>query len=87
MKWAFGSPPGSDGEHAVAGGWIRAVEPTEADAPYLAAVCDAFSPPHMSTLAREAIAPIPTVELTVHFRRGDARAWVADSSESTSRCS
>ncbi len=51
------------------GGWIRASEPTLADAPYLAAVCDAFSPPYFTTIEQSEIAPMPTVELTVHFRR------------------
>ena len=47
-----------------------------ADAPYLAAVCDAFSPPHFTTLARDEIAPVPTIELTVHFRRSLPTAGV-----------
>ncbi len=75
-RWVFGSPPGAAGERALAGGWIRAADPTPVDAGYLAAVCDAFSPPYFSTLPRGEIAPIPTIELTVHFRRSTPIAGV-----------
>lgn len=76
-RWVFGAPPGSRHERALAGGWIRAAEPTPADAAYLAAVCDAFSPPYFATLRQDQIAPVPTVELTIHFRRGPAESGVA----------
>ncbi len=76
-RWVFGTPPGTPGEHPVAGGWIRPVDATPGEPAYLAAVCDAFSPPYFSTQTREAIRPIPTVELTVHFRRAASASLVA----------
>ncbi len=75
-RWVYGTPPGTPGEHPLAGGWIRPVEATPAEPAFVAAVCDAFSPPHFSTLPRDAIRPVPTVELTVHFRRADATSLV-----------
>lgn len=67
-RWAFGGPPGADLDDPVAGGWIRSRDPSEVDTAYAVAVCDAFSPPYFTTLRRDQIAPIPTLELTVHLR-------------------
>jgi len=69
-RWAVGHPPFSGVEHALSGGWIRSAEPRVADAPLMAAFTDAW-PPACFALLRpgEAPTPVPTVDLTVHFRR------------------
>ena len=70
FRWVFGQPPGSNASLALAGGWLRPEEPHPADAPLVAAACDAF-PPTCFSLAPEpdAFGPIPTAEVTIHFRR------------------
>jgi len=70
FRWAFGQPPGSSAPIALSGGWVRPEEPRCADAPLVTAACDAF-PPTCFSMAPEpdAFGPIPTVELTIHFRR------------------
>jgi acyl-CoA thioesterase len=70
FRWAFGEPPGSNAPLALAGGWIRPGEPRRADALQVAAMCDAF-PPTCFSMAPEpdSLGPIPTAELTIHFRR------------------
>jgi len=47
-------------------GWIRLVEPEPIDGPVVAAMCDAFPPAVFTRSA--APNPVPTVDLTVHFR-------------------
>jgi acyl-CoA thioesterase len=69
-RWAIGDPPGSGSSAALCGGWIRNAEPRVADAPLLAAFCDAWPPACFSWAPdREAFGPVPTVDLTLHFRR------------------
>jgi hypothetical protein len=47
-------------------GWIRLAEPEPVDGPVVAAIMDAFPP---ATFSRsDAPNPVPTVDLTVHFR-------------------
>jgi acyl-CoA thioesterase len=47
-------------------GWIRLAEPEPIDGPVVAALCDAFPPAVFTRLAGPN--PVPTVDLTVHFR-------------------
>lgn len=68
-RWAVGERPGSGAERALLGGWIRPAEPRPLDAPLLTAYCDAWPPPAFAMRSVDEIGPIPTVELTVHFRR------------------
>ncbi|MEY2423768.1 MAG: hypothetical protein QOI95_3835 [Acidimicrobiaceae bacterium] len=49
-------------------GWIRLAEPEPIDGPVVAAMTDAF-PPAVFTRAAPPI-PVPTVDLTIHFRVG-----------------
>ena len=54
---------------ATCGGWIRLEEPRLADALLVAAFTDAFPPAVFArTTGREWLGPVPTVDLTVHFR-------------------
>jgi acyl-coenzyme A thioesterase PaaI-like protein len=65
---------------ALTEGWIRLADPEPVDAPLVAAMTDAF-PPAMFSKAT-ARNPVPTIDLTVHFRAGlpqpdlDATAFV-----------
>ncbi|HTY19176.1 MAG TPA: thioesterase family protein [Myxococcota bacterium] len=69
-RWAVGAPPGSGSAEALAGGWIRAAEPQTADAPLVAAFTDAWPPACFSWASERAtIGAVPTVDLTIHFRR------------------
>lgn len=65
-RWAIGDPPGSGGREALAGGWIRLSEPRPLDPPLLAAYADAWVPPVFARLTE--MNPVPTIDLTVHFR-------------------
>jgi acyl-CoA thioesterase len=48
-------------------GWIRLVNPEPIDGPVVAAMTDAFPP---AVFTRDAApSPVPTVDLTIHFRR------------------
>ena len=65
-RWALGDPPFSGSASARLGGWMRFVEPREADALALAAYCDAWLPTVYPRLRRPV--PAPTIDLTIHFR-------------------
>lgn len=75
-RWAIGRPPGAPaspdepgGAEALCGGWIRLGEPRVPDAPAVAAYTDAWPPACFSwASSRETIGPVPTVDLTIHFR-------------------
>ena len=79
-RWAVGSPPGTQGDTALAGGWIRLPEGRAVDALVVAAMTDGWIPPVFSRVAQAMI--VPTVDLTIHFRTtlplADARSddWV-----------
>lgn len=66
VRWVLGDPPGTDGERARAGGWIRLADPQPLDAPALVAFSDAWAPSAFSRLA--APLAVPTLDLTVHLR-------------------
>ena len=65
-RWAVGAPPGTQGDTALAGGWIRLPEGRTVDALVLAAMTDGWIPPVFSRVPQAMI--VPTVDLTVHFR-------------------
>ena len=62
----FGPMPFSEGDEALAGGWLRLAEPRVADAAAIAFYADAWLPSPYGRLA--APAPAPTIDLTIHFR-------------------
>jgi acyl-CoA thioesterase len=62
----FGPPPFSGADEALAGGWLRLVEPRAADAAAVALYADAWIPSPWSRLT--VLAPAPTIDLTIHFR-------------------
>lgn len=69
-----------DNGPAAVDAWIRLVEPEPVDGPVVAAMTDAFPP---AVFARsDTPNPVPTVDLTIHFRTGvpneglSAAAWV-----------
>jgi acyl-CoA thioesterase len=65
-RFTFGTTPFSGPAEALTGGWIRLNEPQVADDVYVMMLADAW-PPAVFQLA-EGFFPVPTVELTVHFR-------------------
>lgn len=87
-RWVTGDPrtPGAEGAgapgEARVAGWIRCQEGDLADAPLLAAVADAWPPAVFRLGEPGAFGPVPTVDLTLHFRatlpRPEARPgeWV-----------
>lgn len=64
---AEGAMPFSGSKEAVTGGWIRPVEAQAADAPLVACLTDAWIPAVLQRLA-EPVGPVPTIDLTIHFR-------------------
>ncbi len=66
MRWAIGSPPRTDGDQALAGGWIRFADPHLVDACAVAAIADAWVPPIFGRVSQPMV--VPTVDLTIHFR-------------------
>jgi acyl-CoA thioesterase len=68
-RWALGEPLGSGSGRALIGGWIRFEEPRVPDALGVAAFTDAL-PPAVFTRSdeRSHIGPVPTIDLTIHFR-------------------
>lgn len=66
LQWRFGDPPFSGAERAETGGWLALRERRPVDAPALCVLADAWFPAPWPRLT--ALAPAPTVDLTVHFR-------------------
>jgi acyl-CoA thioesterase len=65
--WAVGDPPFTNSDRAISGGWIRLAEPRVIEPVALAAIADAWVPSVFSRMSHPV--PVPTVDLTVHFRR------------------
>src|SRR2546421_1127448 len=65
-RHALGSKPFSGAEEALTGGWIRLNEPQTADDVFVMMLADAWPPAVFQVV--EGFFPVPTVELTVHFR-------------------
>ena len=66
MHGRFGAPPFSGADHAEAGGWLGLFERRQIDALSVAVLADAWYPAPWPRLS--ALAPAPTIDLTVHFR-------------------
>jgi acyl-CoA thioesterase len=66
MQHRFGAAPFSGAERGEAGGWLGLRERRELDAPAIAMLADAWFPAPWPRLS--ALAPAPTIDLTVHFR-------------------
>lgn len=66
MRWAIGHPPRTEGDQALAGGWIRFSDPEVVDAVGIAAIADAWVPPIFGRISQPMV--VPTVDLTIHFR-------------------
>jgi len=69
-RFAIGALPGAGQGRALIGGWIRSAEPRLADAALVAAFTDAWPPACFAWAQQpDGIGPVPTVDLTIHFRR------------------
>jgi acyl-CoA thioesterase len=66
-RWAVGDMPFTGSASAVSGGWLRLAEPRLADEIAIAALADAWVPSVFPRLS--GFVPVPTLDLTVHFRR------------------
>jgi acyl-CoA thioesterase len=66
MAPRFGPPPFSGGDRAETGGWLGLREQRPIDALTVLVLADAWFPAPWPRL--EALAPAPTIELTVYFR-------------------
>lgn len=66
MQGRFGDPPFSRSEHAEVGGWLGLREERPLDAAAVVLLADAWFPAPWPRL--RALAPAPTVDMTVHFR-------------------
>jgi acyl-CoA thioesterase len=66
MEWRFGERAFSGARHMEVGGWMGLREQRPLDALAVALLADAWFPAPWPRL--RALAPAPTVELTVHFR-------------------
>ena len=64
---AIGDWPFSGSKRALSGGWIRFTEPRPVDEIAIVALADAWMPSVFTRLERPIA--VPTVDLTVHFRR------------------
>ena len=79
QRWAQGPLPFSGGGgDAVAGGWIRLVEPRPVDHLLLAMLSDAWVPAVFGRVSPDERFSVPTVDLTVHFRAPLPHAGLAD---------
>jgi acyl-CoA thioesterase len=78
IRFLPGSGRGADADHAMTAGWIRlAGRGRVADAQLLAAYADALPPPVFALKPEVGVfGPLPTVDLTVHFRNPEAWAEV-----------
>jgi acyl-CoA thioesterase len=66
MQHRFGPPPFSGADRGETGGWIGLREERPLDAPAIAVLADAWFPAPWPRLT--ALAPAPTIDLTLHFR-------------------
>ena len=66
MQPRFGDPPFSRADRAETGGWLGLLEERPLDALTVLVLADAWYPAPWPRL--EALAPAPTIEMTVHFR-------------------
>jgi acyl-CoA thioesterase len=66
MQQRFGDPPWTSSDSAEVGGWLGLMEEREIDALTVAVLADAWFPAPWPRL--KALAPAPTIDLTLHFR-------------------
>jgi acyl-CoA thioesterase len=66
MQGRFGEPPFSRADHGEVGGWLGLFEQRPVDALTVSLLADAWYPAPWPRLS--ALAPAPTIDLTVHFR-------------------
>jgi len=66
MQHRFGEPPFSGSERGETGGWLGLREERPLDALAIAVLADAWFPAPWPRLS--ALAPAPTIDLTLHFR-------------------
>jgi acyl-CoA thioesterase len=66
MQHRFGAPPFSGADHGETGGWLGLCEARPLDAAAIAVLADAWFPAPWPRLT--ALAPAPTIDLTIHFR-------------------
>jgi acyl-CoA thioesterase len=66
FRWAAGAPLWSGADEALVGGWVRLVEPQEWDYPLITQLSDVWFPAVFPML--DGPNPVPTVDLTIHFR-------------------
>jgi acyl-CoA thioesterase len=66
MQHRFGEAPWSSSDRAETGGWLGLIEERPLDALAIAVLADAWFPAPWPRL--KALAPAPTIDLTVHFR-------------------
>jgi acyl-CoA thioesterase len=64
QRFALGASPGDKADRAETGGWLRLAEPQPVDSIVVAAMSDAWFPAAFALVD----APVPTVDLTIHFR-------------------
>jgi acyl-CoA thioesterase len=80
-RWAVGTPPfdaagtPARSDEAIGGSWMRLEEPQALDAPAIAALADAHIPPVLVRTDERLV--VPTVDLTVHFRRALPQTGIA----------
>ena len=68
MQHRFGEPPFTNAERGEVGGWLGLREERPLDALSIAVLADAWFPAAWPRL--RALAPAPTIDLTIHFRTG-----------------
>jgi acyl-CoA thioesterase len=66
MQHRFGAPPFSAAGEGLVGGWLGLLEERPLDALSIAVLADAWFPAAWPRL--DALAPAPTIDLTIHFR-------------------
>jgi acyl-CoA thioesterase len=66
FRWAVGEPLWSGADEGVAGGWVRLAERQDWDYPLITQLTDTWFPAVFPML--DGPDPVPTVDLTVHFR-------------------
>jgi acyl-CoA thioesterase len=66
MQHRFGNPPFSSSDRGETGGWLGLREERPVDALAIAVLADAWFPAPWPRL--RALAPAPTIDLTIHFR-------------------
>jgi acyl-CoA thioesterase len=75
-RWTIGNIPYSSSEVAFTGGWIRPKDQRPIDPLLITTYADGWSPAIFTKLSRPA--PVPTIDLSVHFRAPTVVTMPAD---------